>query len=716
MPPAHASLTANTLVQQLGGTYAELPLAERTRHLRMLRTVAASAEPFLRTDPDGDGWRVTLVAPDAIGVLAIVCGLFTVHHLDIISAKVFSVEVPRAPVAMRPRPGMPGGPPQAPAPAPCALDVFTVRPLGGPPPRGLWPRFRRDLNLLMGMVNDGNARDAQDWVMDRFGRALRGMDLDSGMLAPVHISITNAPGQRHTRLELHSADVPGFLFAFTNALAGSSIDIRSASADTVNGQARDVFWVVNRDGMPVTSPAALQELRVVAALIKQFTHLLPRSPQPAQALRQFRALVGQILASPERVGDLTDLESPEVLQTLADLMGVSRFLWEDFLRLQHENLYPVVANVPALDTAPQRSALTAGMQQHLARFTSTSDRIAALNAFKDREMFRIDLRHITGRTPFSAFSEELTVLAEVAVHAAAELAHQMVQNTGRGTGPASFGDWPWCIAGLGKFGGREMGFGSDIELLVVYHPPTGEAAAGAHAYFERFVKAFQTVIHARQHGIFEIDLRLRPYGSAGALAVPMEAARAYYSPRGDAQQFERLALVKLRPVAGDQQLANELTALRDAFVYSGLPLDWSDIATLRDLQVAELAPPGEVNAKYSHGGLVDLEYFVQTRQILNGGQHPSVRTTNTLEAVDRLEAAGVIDPNLAAALRENYGFLRRLIDALRVVRGNAKDLNIPAASTEELTYLTHRLQFASPAAMQAAITARMAQAAQVWRH
>lgn len=168
--------------------------------------------------------------------------------------------------------------------------------------------------------------------------------------------VDNPAGSDHTRLELHSADVPGFLFAFTNALAGSTVDIRQASVETVNGQARDLFWVTGRDGRPLTSPDRIQELRVAAVLVKQFTYLLPRSPELAQALRQFRGLLGQILAKPERARDLTNLQSPEVLETLAGLMGVSRFLWEDFLRLQHENLYPVVVDVSGLNAAVLESA------------------------------------------------------------------------------------------------------------------------------------------------------------------------------------------------------------------------------------------------------------------------------------------------------------------------------------------------------------------------
>lgn len=704
-----ATFTAEMVATQLGDSYAALPAEERSRHVRMLRTAAAAERPVLWAGPTAAApWRVTVASPDAIGVLAIIAGLFTVHRMDIIRARVFSVEVPRTSVTVRPARGTRRAPSQRSLPPiSCALDVFDVGPLTGPPSPTVWTRFRRDLDHLMGLVNDGRTAEAQDWVIDRFSAALRELPAAGGSLAPVAIAIENEPASLHTRLAIRSRDVPGFLFAFTNALSGSTVDIRAAAVDTVDGEAADVFWVTDRDGVRVTGQEALQELRVACALIKQFTHLLPRSPHPAQALRQFRGLVSQVLASPQGARDLTNLETPEVLQSLADLMGVSRFLWEDFLRLQHENLYPVVADASSLDAAADRSVLEPALTARLAA-APLEEREAVVNAFKDRWMFRIDLRHITGRIDFGRFSEELTVLAEVVVNAAAALGHARMAAAGLAA-PA-----PWAIVALGKFGGREMGFGSDIELVFVYGN-TVDPGASAHAYYEDFVKAFQGIIHARQDGIFEIDLRLRPHGSAGALAVPIGGFRRYYAEAGEAQQFERLALVKLRPVAGDPELGAAITAVRDSFVYSTAPLDFGDIQKLRGLQVEELVPVGAVNAKYSPGGLVDLEYFVQTRQILQGAADPSVRTTNTLEAVARLEASGALTPAAASALRDDYGFLRRLIDALRVVRGNAKDLNIPAAGTDEFRYLAQRLHFASPETLSSAIAAHMAAAARVWQ-
>jgi glutamate-ammonia-ligase adenylyltransferase len=332
-------------------------------------------------------------------------------------------------------------------------------------------------------------------------------------------------------------------------------------------------------------------------------------------------------------------------------------------------------------------------------------------------MFRIDLRHITGRIGFRDFSEELSDLAGVVVEETAELSHQGLR---RRFGTPTLGDGrpcPWSICALGKFGGRELGFGSDVEMLFAYEEEgttDGAASIENSRYFGELVQTFLSTLETRREGIFEIDLRLRPYGNKGPLASTLSAFADYYSERGDARQFERMALVKLRAVAGEPELGARIVESRDAFVYSGVPLDVENILHLRRRQASELVPPGAVNAKYSPGGLVEVEYFVQAWQISVGHLDAGVRVRNTLNAIDRLEKGGHMRQGRAEGLRETYGFLRRLIDALRAVRGHARDLTLPDADSREFEYLARRLQYESPSLLKDAITARMGHARAVW--
>ena len=238
----------------------------------------------------------------------------------------------------------------------------------------------------------------------------------------------------------------------------------------------------------------------------------------------------------------------------------------------------------------------------MSELDDRDDRTRAVNEFKDREMFRINLRSITGRIDRRQFGAELSTLAEVVVETAFALSADAMRAR-FGTPRRSDGAvCEWAIFGLGKFGGAEMGFGSDLELMFVYEEegatdgPDGDgdgdgAAARTSTFYEEAVREFLSVIHARRDGIFEVDMRLRPYGSKGALAASERAVGDYYRPNGSAQQFERLALARMRPVAGNADLGRRIMQVRDAFVYSPQSPDIDNIRHLRRRQATELVEP-----------------------------------------------------------------------------------------------------------------------------
>jgi glutamate-ammonia-ligase adenylyltransferase len=140
-------------------------------------------------------------------------------------------------------------------------------------------------------------------------------------------------------------------------------------------------------------------------------------------------------------------------------------------------------------------------------------------------------------------------------------------------------------------------------------------------------------------------------------------------------------------------LGRRVEAQRDAFTYSGAPWDWKDALHLRKRQIKELVKRGQTNVKYSPGGIVDIEYAVQYLQLLNGKKHPDVRVPNTLIALDRLRQLHIIGEPEYEVLNKAYLFLRNLIDALRIVRGDASDLLLPEESSEEFKSLARRLGY-----------------------
>ncbi len=256
------------------------------------------------------------------------------------------------------------------------------------------------------------------------------------------------------------------------------------------------------------------------------------------------------------------------------------------------------------------------------------------------------------------------------------------------------------VCALGKCGGRELGFASDIELMFIYNgngDTSGPLVISTAEFYERLVALFIQSIEARREGIFQVDLQLRPYGKAGSLAVSQDSFRRYFAPGGPAWPYEMQALVKLRPIAGNHGLGKTIVALRDELIYAEGAFDVSAMRAMRERQMRHLVSGGTFNAKFSPGGLVDVEYLIQGLQITNGARHASLRTTNIREAMHALADVGLLANDDYVRLRKAYTFLRWLIDGLRMVRGNARDLTVPTLDSDAIAFLARRMRYSGDA-------------------
>ncbi|MCL6430099.1 MAG: glutamine synthetase adenylyltransferase [Anaerolineae bacterium] len=679
--------------------YAEaFEAAEIARHAALAdrlgdgNLVEVEAEPL-----DEGAWRVTVVAYDYPGELSAICGLLFVYGFSIHRGQAFTYE-PAAPTVLSDAAGR--GPAARAAHQRARrkiVDVFEVRRVFGEATEDLWVRYAADLSDLLRRLEAGRQREAQGELAKRAAATLRQQAGPSTLLYPVDIEIDNEASIGYTVLRIDAPDTPGFLYEFTTALALNGMHIARVVIDSVGSRARDTVYLTDTRGRKITSPEKQRELRAATVLVKHFTRLLPHSPNPESALLHFHELLGQLFGQPDWPAELASLHRPEVLSALARLLGVSDFLWDDFLRMQHANLFPVVRDVDALAIAKSREVLRAELAEALRAAPDGHARRDALNDFKDREMFRADMRHILAHSlDLSQFSGELTDVAEVVVEAACQLCDKELRaqygvpcrEDGR---PSRL-----SVCALGKCGGRELGFASDIELMFIYEGggrTTGPQVVATAEYYEALVREFVGTIRARREGIFEIDLQLRPYGKAGSMAVSLDSFRRYFAPGGPAWDYERQALVKLRPIAGDPELGGEVAALRDLFIYSGEPFNVAAMRAMRERQLRHHVAGGTINAKYSRGGLVDAEYLVQALQIRYGSRDPRVRLTNTRLAIEALAEVGALGPEDRHRLRDAYAFLRQLIDALRMVRGNARDLTVPPAGSEEFAFLARRLGY-----------------------
>ncbi|WP_447973004.1 [protein-PII] uridylyltransferase family protein [Nitrospira sp. Kam-Ns4a] len=683
--------------------FAQFAPEEIARHLTLVARLEVDrpCQVDITERPDGL-FDVVVVAFDYFSEFATICGVLSAHRLDIREGSIHTLAEaappPRGPTA---RPVRPAG--RARLTRKKIVDVFRVQPLPGSP---FGPAERRnlaeELAAIIHLLDEQRFREARSRVNRRLVETLgQARAAFTGLLHPVHLRFDNDLSPTDTVVDIRSTDTPMFLYAFANALAMRGIYIRKARFENAGTEVRDRFYVRGRHGRKLDDPAEQQVLRVTAALIKQFTHSLTWAPDPAQALESFDGLLDQILEGRGRAPGraLRFLTDPKSQPLLARLLGTSEFLWEDFLRRQHENLLPVLENYQRLPLIRPRAVLGRELRRRLAVARGEAQRRQVLNQYKDRELFRIDMKHLLDpATTLPDFSRALTELAEAVV---AQACQDCGARLARTHGTPRLADRRPCgfaLFGLGKFGGRELGYASDIEVLFVYEGPgrtAGRRALDNGEYFERLAQEFLQWIEARQEGIFHVDVRLRPHGGKGLLANRVDELQSYYSPSGLCAPFERQALIKLRFVAGDRALGQQVEALRDAFVYSGEPWDLPAALALRRQQIKELVEPGHVNVKYSPGGLIDIEYLVQYLQIMHGHRLPAVRTPNTLDALRALTETGVLAPDETAALGEAYLFLRGLIDALRIVRGNAKDLVLPAPESDAFIFLARRLGYAA---------------------
>ena len=649
--------------------------------------------------------EISIVAYDYFSEFAAICGVLSAFGLNIEEGQIYTfVEATPSPSPRRKAPSTTDRPTVRPGLSRKKIvDVFLVHPIdrtGFPSPQH--NALRQTVTEIIQLLDAGRFEEARQYVNRRLVERLdKQRSAFTGLLRTVRITFDNSQSPTDTIMDIRSDDTPAFLYALANALAMRNIYITKAKIES-NGAAKlhDRFYVRNRDGQKLLDSADQEQLRLTAVLIKQFTHALTWASDPAKALASFDHFLDLIVKDQGKKGKnqaLDFVSNKRTFPLLARLLGASDFLWEDFLRRQHSNLLPLLTEYRDAPLIKPQATLRKELDRLVARATKDESRKEALNRFKDRELFRIDIKHIVEpSTNFPDFSLALTELAEVIMERSIADCRAKLEKSYGHPRLANAKPCPFAVLGLGKFGGRELGYASDIEVLFVYDgsgKTSGKNGIENSEYFERLAQELLGWIEAKQEGIFRLDVRLRPHGGKGALANAFEEVCRYYSPTGLAASFERQALIKLRHIAGDAALGHQLEAHRDSFVYGEAPWDIPAALELRRQQLRQLVEPGKVNVKYSAGGLIDIEYAAQYLQVMHGHNHPSLRTPNTLQALAALVNAGLVARTDGAGLRKAYVFTRTLVDGLRMVRGNTKDLVLPPSDSEEFVCLARRVGY-----------------------
>ncbi len=334
------------------------------------------------------------------------------------------------------------------------------------------------------------------------------------------------------------------------------------------------------------------------------------------------------------------------------------------------------------------------------------------------ERIRIALRELLppalGGADVDVTARELSALADVTMEIA--LAEATQATTARFGPPLTSSGAPgrFVILGMGKLGGEELNAGSDIDLIYFYDTDDGAASAGAsgpitlHDYWSRVARRLTATLEevTADGFVWRVDLRLRPEGRSGPLVNSLAAAERYYEDFG--RLWERAALLRARPAAGDLDLGEELLAMLSPFIWRRRvdPRVAGEMIQLAQRSRSELSSNAARDLKLGPGGIREAEFFVQALQLVWGGKEPRVRTRNTLDGLRRLRAKGFVTDREAQEIALGYIALRRAEHAVQVASGIQTHLRPDELAAR--TRLARALGFATPEAFEADTAAHMA--------
>ena len=314
---------------------------------------------------------------------------------------------------------------------------------------------------------------------------------------------------------------------------------------------------------------------------------------------------------------------------------------------------------------------TIRLERALAGATDEDRLGVALRRFRRREMVRIAWRDLAGLAELEETLGDLTDLAECLVGAALERLHGWQRQRFGEPRDAEGQPQRLVVLGMGKLGGRELNFSSDIDLIFTY-PRQGQTdgarAISNEEFFRRLGQRLIKILAepTAEGFVFRVDMRLRPFGDSGPLAVSFAAFEDYYQNHG--RDWERYAMIKARVIAGDREAGERLLEELRPFVYRRY-LDYSAFESLRGMKAMiaqEMERKGlRRNIKLGPGGIREIEFIGQAFQLIYGGRDPALRERGILRVLDHLAASGRLPEPAVASLQQAYDFLRRVENRLQ---------------------------------------------------
>lgn len=430
----------------------------------------------------------------------------------------------------------------------------------------------------------------------------------------------------------------------------------------------------------------------LTALWPALARHLPRCPEPDMALNNLERFFAHPAGPPLAFVLLESRARP--LEILLGLFAGSQ-MFSDLLAA-HPDYLPMT-RIP-VRRSPSTDELRDTLRAEVASASEDSSLLRAFRRFRHRQLLRIGTNDMIRDRPLDEITHDISRVADVAIEVALETAQRLVAR--RFGEPVDGRGRPLTCAvfAFGKLGGEELNYSSDIDLMLLYAdegtgergvstprfygergvstPRFGERGVstprlGADEFFGRVVEQLVRLLaaHTDLGQAYRVDLRLRPEGQGGPLARSLAGALSYYDTMG--RTWERQALIKLRPVAGDRVLGEQFMRAIEPFVYRKY-LSFSEINEIKALKrqierKTRKAGEDEREVKTGRGGIRDIEFTIQFLQLLNGGDMPGLRQRNTLLALAALEEAGALTYQEYRELGEAYRFLRKTEHRLQLL-------------------------------------------------
>jgi [glutamine synthetase] adenylyltransferase / [glutamine synthetase]-adenylyl-L-tyrosine phosphorylase len=429
-------------------------------------------------------------------------------------------------------------------------------------------------------------------------------------------------------------------------------------------------------------------------LLKEAAHA---TPDPGRSLNN---LVSFLSENPS-LGD--ELEAN--IRSVSMLFSFSQFL-ANYCITNPDALFATLRDI---DSTRDREALSASLEEKLASVAepggggrvfplpSSDPSMAVVRMFKMHEILRITLRDILGKTDLVDVMLELSALADSIIENSLRVA--------RGSLSEIYGlpqNDDFAVIALGKLGGDELNFSSDVDLIFVYGAEGGETKGivthqgvsknriSSREYYCKLGESLTRFLSLKTSDGFayRVDLRLRPEGQKGAIALALRGYETYYESWGRA--WERAMLIRARPVAGDSGLGNDFIETVRPFVYRKY-LDYSSIDEIRQLKTLIDTTFKKGDIKRGYGGIREIEFFAQALQLIYGGREPLLRERSTLKALHRLLQKALIGQGDYSMLADSYSYLRTLEHRLQQVN-DLQTHTLPSGETDQVV-LARRMGF-----------------------